>query len=170
MGKGFSRCRRAFEFLGRHEILLPAFHRQQIADHLSGYGESGAVGVSFFEFSLPNHRQLVALPRSQFCGFDQHALDMLVALLGKRHAHHLVGRTPLVSAQATVADSLLDRPEAREVADFQRPGQCSDRTYTRNRPQSRQSLRLAASILSFFFLAAAIARSISGCATFTFSA
>lgn len=48
---------------------------------------------------------------------------MFVSLLGDRRAHHLVGRALFRRAQAAVADGLLDRPEAGEVADLQCPGQ-----------------------------------------------
>ena len=33
------RCRRASEFLGRHEVLFSAFYCKHVGDHLSGYGE-----------------------------------------------------------------------------------------------------------------------------------
>lgn len=92
--KGFSGCRCTFELLGSHEVLFSAFHGKQVPDHLPGYGERGAVGISFLQFSVVNHRQFMALPGSQFGCFYQHMLDVLVALFGKRHAHHLVGGVP----------------------------------------------------------------------------
>jgi len=43
--------------------------------------------------------QFVKVPRRHLGRFHQHVLDMLVPLLGNRHAHHLVGRTLLGAAQ-----------------------------------------------------------------------
>ena len=60
-------------------------------------------------------------------------MEMLITLLGDRHAHRLVRRAPFISAQAAVADGLLDRAEACYIADLQCPCQCSDRTHPRDR-------------------------------------
>src|SRR6266702_7066533 len=78
----------------------------------------------------------MALSRSQLCSFDQRSLDMLVALFRKRHTHRLVGRALFVTAEAAVADGLLDRAEARDIADLQSPRQCRDLTHSRNRSES----------------------------------
>ena len=42
MGR-FLGCRRASELFGEHEILLPAFDREQIGNYLPCYREGGAV-------------------------------------------------------------------------------------------------------------------------------
>jgi hypothetical protein len=54
------RCRSACEFLGRHEILLSTFHREQIRNHLPDYGHGGVIGVPLLSFFLMNHGQLMA--------------------------------------------------------------------------------------------------------------
>src|SRR5260370_15072222 len=77
----------------------------------------------------------MVLSRNQLRSFDQRSLDMLVALFRQWHAHRLVGRTPFISAEAAVADGLLDRAEARNIPDLQRPRQCRDRTHARNRSE-----------------------------------
>src|SRR5258705_6605049 len=75
----------------------------------------------------------MTLSRSQFRSFYQHTLDMFVALFRQRHAHHLVRRASFVSAESAITDRVLDRAEARDIADLQRPCQCRDRTHARNR-------------------------------------
>jgi hypothetical protein len=55
---------------------------------------------------------VLAVSRCQSGRLDLHLLDMFIPLLGDRRAHHLVGRALLGTAQAAVADGLLDRPEA----------------------------------------------------------
>src|ERR1700756_1397893 len=75
--------------------------------------------------------------------FDQHRLDVLVPLPGERHAHHLVGRTVLLTTQLAIADRFFDRGEPGKVADFQSPGQSRDRTYAGNRPQPLLQERIA---------------------------
>jgi hypothetical protein len=42
----------------------------------------------------------------QLRGFHQHALDMFVALFGKRGAHDLVGGAFFITAETAVADGL----------------------------------------------------------------
>jgi hypothetical protein len=49
--------------------------------------------VPSLDFLLPELSQLVGVPGCQLGSFHQHMLDVLVSLLGNRHAHHLVGRT-----------------------------------------------------------------------------
>jgi hypothetical protein len=73
----------------------------------------------------------MALSRSQLGSFDQRSLDMLVTLFRQWHAHHLVRRASFVSAESAIADRVLDRAEARDIADLECPGQRRDRTYSR---------------------------------------
>jgi len=77
---------------------MPALHREHVADHLPGNRQRGPIGVPALQFSLPDHRQFMALPHRQFGCFNQHSLDVLVALLGDRHPHDLVGRALLIAA------------------------------------------------------------------------
>jgi hypothetical protein len=64
--------------------------------------------------------------------FDQHPLQMLVALLGDRCALTVVSRTILASTQSAITDGLLEGGKAAHLTDFQRPGQCRDRTHGGN--------------------------------------
>lgn len=77
----------------------------------------------------------MALSGRQLRGFHQNSLDMLVPVLRERHTHHLVSGAAFVSAEAAVTDGLLDCAEARDIADFQSPGQSCDRTYSWGRAQ-----------------------------------
>ena len=86
--------------------------------------------MAFLLFSFMDQGQLMVLPGSQFGGFDQDTLDMLVALFGKRRPQDLVCGTLLISAQSAIADGLLDRPKARYVPDLQRPGECGDGSHS----------------------------------------
>src|SRR6266702_6281760 len=65
-----------------------------------------------FPFLVINHSHFVVLSRCQLGGFYQRTLDVFIALLRERHTHRLVGRAPFISAEAAVADGLLDRAEA----------------------------------------------------------
>ncbi len=64
--------------------------------------------------------------------FYQYMLDMLVALLGNGHSHHLVGRALLYAAQPAVTVDLLHRSEPRVIADLQYPGQGRNRAHSRD--------------------------------------
>ncbi len=50
--KVFSCCRGGSEFLGRHEILPPAIHREQICNQFPGHGKCSPIRVSSFSFLL----------------------------------------------------------------------------------------------------------------------
>ena len=65
---------------------------------------------------------------------------MLVALLGDRCTHHLVGRSLFLSAQSAIADGLLDRTEARSIAHLEHPGQASDRAYSGDSSEPLQAI------------------------------
>ena len=90
----------AAEFLGRHEVLLSALHREHVADHLPGNRQRGAVPISLFQFSRVGQGEFGRLTGRELGSLDQYSLDMLVPLLGNRHPHHLLGRTLLVAAQS----------------------------------------------------------------------
>src|SRR6267154_2163745 len=105
-------CCRGPAFFSRHEVSLLPIHGKQICDHLPGYGKCRPIAISFLPFLVINHSHFVVLSRCQLGGFDQRTLDMFVALLRERHTHRLVGRAPFISAEAAVADGLLDRAEA----------------------------------------------------------
>ena len=122
LGKALSRCPPG-KFLCRHEVLIPSIHREHVADHLPGNCQRGPIAVPPLQFSGTNFSEFMALPRSQFGGFNQHSLVMcLFSLLGDlASAFTLVGRALLISAKPAVADRLLDRCETRHVSDLQSP-------------------------------------------------
>jgi hypothetical protein len=105
-------CRRSPAFFSRHEVSLLPIHGKQICDHLPRYGKCRPIAISFLPFLVINHSHFVVLSRCQLGGFYQRTLDMFIALLRERHTHRLVGRAPFISAEAAVADGLLDRAEA----------------------------------------------------------
>src|SRR5258705_4467612 len=133
-------CCPSLSFFCRHEISLLPIYGEQIGHHLAGYGEGGPVTVSFLHLFFMNQGQLVALSRRQLRSFHQHVLDMLVALFGKRHSHHLVGRAFFFSAKSAVADGLLDGPETRDISDLQCPRQGSDWPNVRDRSESLDAI------------------------------
>ena len=96
--KGFSSHCFGRQLFGRHEVLLPAVHREHVGHQLPGYRQGGPILVPSLDFLLPEQGQLVGVPGCQLGGFHQHVLNVLVPLLGNRHAHHLVGRTVLSAA------------------------------------------------------------------------
>jgi hypothetical protein len=89
--EGLLRCDRAAELFGRHEVLLSALYGEHVADHLPGNSQRGAVPMSSLQFSGVDQGEFVRLSGRQLGSLDQHSLDVLVPLLGNRHAHHLVG-------------------------------------------------------------------------------
>src|SRR5262249_32681791 len=99
--------------LRSYEVSLGTVDRQQIRNHLAGHRQGGAVRIPLLLLLFVNRAQVVILSRRQLRSFHQGSLNMFVPLLGQRCAHLLVRGTLFVSAQATVADRLLDRPEAR---------------------------------------------------------
>src|SRR5216684_5401776 len=105
-------CRRSPAFFSRHEVSLLPIHGKQICDHLPRYGKCRPIAISFLPFLVINHSHFVVLSRCQLGGFYKRALDMFITLLRQRHTHRLVGRAPFISAEAAVADGLLDRAEA----------------------------------------------------------
>ena len=105
-------CCRSPAFFSRHEVSLLPIHGKQICDHLPRYGKCRPIAISFLPFLVINHSHFVVLSRCQLGGFYQRTLDMFIALLRERHTHRLVGRAPFLSAEAAVADGLLDRAEA----------------------------------------------------------
>jgi hypothetical protein len=58
------RCRRASEFLGRHEVLFSAFYCKHVDDHLSGYGQRRPILVLSWSLWLIDQSQFVAISRS----------------------------------------------------------------------------------------------------------
>ena len=82
----------------------------------------------------------MALSGCELRGLYQHMLDVFVALFGNGCPQHLVGRALLRSAQSAITDGLLDRPEARDIANLQSPRQRRDRTDAGYSPQAIQSL------------------------------
>ncbi len=75
----------------RHEVPFSPIHGEQIRDHLPSYGQSGSIGIPFLLFCFIDQGQIVVLSGRELRGLHQHTLDVLVALFGKRGAHHLVG-------------------------------------------------------------------------------
>jgi hypothetical protein len=69
---------------------LSAINGKQIGDHLPGYGQRRSIAIALLFFLFIDQSQLMILSRRQLRRFHQYALDMLVALFGKRGAHHLV--------------------------------------------------------------------------------
>jgi hypothetical protein len=90
-------CCRSPALFGRHEVSLLPIHGKQIRDHLPRYGKCRPIAISFLPFLVRNHSHFVVLSRCQ---------------------HRLVGRVPFISAEAAVADGLLDRAEARDIPDL----------------------------------------------------
>jgi hypothetical protein len=78
----------------------------------------------------------MVLSGRQFRGFDQHMLYMFVAQFGKRCPQDLVCGTLLFSAKPTIADGLLNRPEARYVPDLQCPSERGDGSHSGNGSES----------------------------------
>jgi hypothetical protein len=75
---------------------------------------------------LVENGQLRVESRSQMRGFQQHRLQVSIALLGDGHAPGTVSRGLLSAAQTAVADHLLDGVEPLDLADFEHPGQRRD--------------------------------------------
>ena len=55
--KGFLRGCGRNAFSGRHEILLPAFNRHHVADHLPGHRQCRPVGISSLQLAGTDHGQ-----------------------------------------------------------------------------------------------------------------
>src|SRR5215469_2905767 len=72
-----------------YEFALPPIHGEQIRHHLPSYGKCGSIGIPLLLFLFIDQSQIMILFRCQFRSFYQNTLDMLVALFGKRCAHHL---------------------------------------------------------------------------------
>src|SRR5260370_35294032 len=121
------RCHRASsEFFGGHEVLFSAFYCKHVGDHLSGYGERRPILVPSLSFSLIDQSQFVAVSRSQFRSLHENLLNVLVPLFGDGHSNQLVRGASLCAAEPTIADGLLDRLEAGDIADLKSPGERSD--------------------------------------------
>jgi len=134
------RCRGASELIGRHEILFSPFDCEQIRYDLPRHGQRGAIAIASLHLFFIDQGQVVVHPGRRLRSFDQHVLDMFVALLGNGRTHHLVGRTLLGPAQSAVTDGLLDRPKARNITDLQAPCQRRNRTDPGNRSEALEPL------------------------------
>src|SRR5579872_3965819 len=112
----------ASPLLCRDELAVLAIHGQQPGYYLAGHGQRRPVPVvASLHRLLMDQSQLRAQSWRQFGSFDQHLLDMFVALLRDGHAHHLIPRAVLVAAQPAVADRLPDGAEARDLPHLQSP-------------------------------------------------
>ena len=99
---------------------------QQIGHQFAGHFQGGLLVVGAAGFGLVLHRfELLIAERSQLGGFDQHTLQMRIALFGDRSVFLLPSRFPKCSRQPAVALRLVDAGKAR--GDLQRPGQRRDR-------------------------------------------
>jgi len=107
--------RRSLVIFCGHEVPFFPIYGEQIRDHLSSYGQSRSIGIPFLLFCFVDQSQVVILSGRQLRGFHQHPLDMLVALFGKRGAHHLVGGAFFLTAEPAITDGLPDRPKAEKL-------------------------------------------------------
>lgn len=130
--------RGASEFPNAHEVLLSEFYGKHIGDDLSGYGERRPFCVPSLSFSLIKRRPFVAVSKSQFRGLYENFLDVLVPLFGNGHSNQLVRGASLRDAEPTTADDLLDRLQARNIADLKSPGERSDLPNAGDGPQPLQ--------------------------------
>jgi hypothetical protein len=96
--KGFSSYCLGGQIFGRHKVLFPSVNCQHVGHQLPSHREGGPIPVPSLHFLVTDQSQFVRVPWRQFGGFYKYVLDMLVPLLGNRHAHHLVGRTLLGAA------------------------------------------------------------------------
>ena len=124
---------RCSSFSCHYELSAAAVDRKQIGNELPGNCEGGTVGMAFLLLRVIDQRQIRAQPWSKLGRFDQDRLQVLVPLLGDRHALDHVGGTSLRSAQPAVADGLLHRSEARYIIHLENPGQRRDRPDSGNR-------------------------------------
>jgi hypothetical protein len=138
--EGFSRSGSATELSCKHEVLFSAFHCEHVGDHLPGYGKRRPILVPSLSLPLINQSQFVAVSRSQFRGLHKRLLNVLVPLFGDGHSNELVRGASLRAAEPAIADGLLDRLEAGDIADLKSPGECSDWPDPGNRPQPLQPL------------------------------
>ena len=93
-----------------------------------------AIGIPLLLFLFIDQSQFMVLSGGQLGGFDQYALDMLVALFRTRCAQDRVCGTLFFSAESAIADRLLNRPKARYV-----PG--GDGSHTGNGSEELDPLR-----------------------------
>ena len=79
-------------------FVLPYQEAFHVGHQLPGYRQGGPILVPSLDFLLPEQGQFVGVPGRQLGGFHQYVLDVLVPLLGNRHALYLVGRALLGAA------------------------------------------------------------------------
>src|SRR5215472_16134539 len=125
----------------RYELALSSINGEQMRHHLPSYGKCGSIGIPLLLFLFIDQSQIVILLGCQFRGFYQNPLNMLVALFGKRCAHHLIGSTLFITTQPTVTDGLSDRPETGNVPHLQGPGQSGNGAHARHGPEALDSFR-----------------------------
>jgi hypothetical protein len=109
------RRRGSLELPGGDEVGLASVHSQHVCHHFAGASQRGPIGVSALSFSLVHRCELFAEAGRQPAGLDQHPLDMLVALLGKRRAH--AGQSSTVLEVALAKLNPLLRPESLHQID-----------------------------------------------------
>src|SRR5271154_3378670 len=85
-----------------HEGTFSAIDGQKVSCQLAGDGDGGLVVVALRGFALVENGQLRVESRSQMRGFQQHRLQVSIALLGDGHAPGTVSRGLLSAAQAAV--------------------------------------------------------------------
>jgi hypothetical protein len=132
--------RRTPVFFRRKALALLAIYRQQPGHHLPSNSQRCSIGVPLLAFFFMNESQIMVLFRRQLRGFDEHTLDMLVALFGKWCAHHLFRGALFVTAEPAITDGLSNRPKTRNISHLQSPGQRSDGSNSGNAPQPLDSV------------------------------
>src|ERR1700722_8373041 len=89
--------------LYQQEIPPTAIDRHQISHELPCNSQCGSLRISSLPLLVIDHAQALSVSRYQLCPLYQQALQMLIALLGKRTALDHVRRTLLGATQPAVA-------------------------------------------------------------------
>src|ERR1700722_19064875 len=91
--------------LYQQEIPPTAIDRYQISHELPCHSQCGSIRIPFLPLLVIDHGQARAVSRCQLCRLDQHALQMLIALLGKRTALDHLRRTLLGADLSPISPS-----------------------------------------------------------------
>ena len=78
---------------------------QQVACHLSRYGEDGLVAVAACYLPVVKLNHLWMVSQGDMRSLNEHCLQMLVALLRNRHAQRVASRTLLCGTYHTNSES-----------------------------------------------------------------